>query len=215
MPPEITLFNELKSGDRVVTRLRESIVVSARPGLKPQLLTDTTAEAAKQPARRSRPEAHPAAHDRCHDRERRSDNAIGHLQGAGQSADRPCRPRPATARRSQARRRRRGDAHARARRSNCSDDELSDRACARGGRTAWSNLVNDVSPTRSGADHRHRAHAVPSHRRSLSRLGPVARLDRTARRGAGESGVARADEPPYRRCACWRSRGWCCSSRSS
>jgi len=49
VPPEFTLFNELKSGDRVVTRLRESIVVSARPGLKPRLLTDTTAEAAKQP----------------------------------------------------------------------------------------------------------------------------------------------------------------------
>jgi hypothetical protein len=49
VPPEFTLFNELKSGDRVVTRLRESIVVSTRPGLKPRLLTDTTAEAAKQP----------------------------------------------------------------------------------------------------------------------------------------------------------------------
>lgn len=48
VPPEFTLFNELKSGDRVVSRLRESIVVSARPGLKPRLLTDTTAAAAKQ-----------------------------------------------------------------------------------------------------------------------------------------------------------------------
>lgn len=49
VPPEFKVFDELKTGDRVVARIRESIVVSARPGLKPGLLTDTTADAAKKP----------------------------------------------------------------------------------------------------------------------------------------------------------------------
>lgn len=49
VPPEFTLFDELKPGDRVSARIRESVVVSARPGLKPRLPTDTTAEAAKTP----------------------------------------------------------------------------------------------------------------------------------------------------------------------
>jgi hypothetical protein len=49
VPPEVKLFNELKVGDRVVGRVRESIIVSTRPGLKPQVTTDTTADAAKQP----------------------------------------------------------------------------------------------------------------------------------------------------------------------
>jgi hypothetical protein len=49
VPPEFTLFDELKPGDTVIARIRESIIVSARPGLKPQLTTDTTADAAKEP----------------------------------------------------------------------------------------------------------------------------------------------------------------------
>ena len=49
VPPEFTLFNELKVGDTIAARIRESIVVSARPGLKPRQTTDTTADAAKQP----------------------------------------------------------------------------------------------------------------------------------------------------------------------
>jgi len=49
VPPEFKIFDELKPGDRIVTRIRESIVVSTRPGLKPQLPTDTTAEAAQKP----------------------------------------------------------------------------------------------------------------------------------------------------------------------
>ena len=47
VPPEIKLFDELKTGDRVSTRVRESVIVSVRPGLKPQLASETTAEAAK------------------------------------------------------------------------------------------------------------------------------------------------------------------------
>lgn len=48
VPPEFTLFDELKIGDKIATRIRESVVVSARPGLKPRLTTDTTADAAKK-----------------------------------------------------------------------------------------------------------------------------------------------------------------------
>ena len=47
VPPDFKLFDELKAGDRVIGRVRESIVVSARPGLRPKPMTDTTAEAAK------------------------------------------------------------------------------------------------------------------------------------------------------------------------
>ena len=47
VPPEITLFGELKTGDRVTARIRESVIVSTRPGLKPRLPTETTAEAAR------------------------------------------------------------------------------------------------------------------------------------------------------------------------
>ena len=49
VPPDIKIFDELKTGDRVVARMRESIVVSARHGLMPRLTKDTTAEAAKKP----------------------------------------------------------------------------------------------------------------------------------------------------------------------
>ena len=47
VPPEFTLFDELKTGDTITARIRESVVVSTRRGLKPRLTTDTTAEAAK------------------------------------------------------------------------------------------------------------------------------------------------------------------------
>jgi hypothetical protein len=46
VPPDVTLFDDLKAGDRVIGRVRESIVVSTRPGLRPRPLTDTTAQAA-------------------------------------------------------------------------------------------------------------------------------------------------------------------------
>ena len=45
VPPDFKLFDELRAGDRVAARFRESVIVSARPGLKPQIPTDTTAEA--------------------------------------------------------------------------------------------------------------------------------------------------------------------------
>src|SRR3982750_1934751 len=47
VPPEFKLFDELKTGDHVTARIRESVIVAARPGAKPRLVTDTTAEAAK------------------------------------------------------------------------------------------------------------------------------------------------------------------------
>jgi hypothetical protein len=56
VPPEFKVFDELKPGDRIVARIRESIVVSTRPGLKPRLTTDTTAEAAKKPRGPSDPQ---------------------------------------------------------------------------------------------------------------------------------------------------------------
>ena len=49
VPPEFKLFDELKAGDKVLARIRESLIVSARPGLKPQVTTDTTADATKKP----------------------------------------------------------------------------------------------------------------------------------------------------------------------
>ena len=49
VPPEFKLFDDLKVGDTISARIRESIVVSARRGLKPRLTTDTTADAAKKP----------------------------------------------------------------------------------------------------------------------------------------------------------------------
>jgi hypothetical protein len=47
VPPEFKLFDELKTGDHVTARIRESVIVAARPGAKPRLVTDTTAAAAK------------------------------------------------------------------------------------------------------------------------------------------------------------------------
>ena len=46
VPAEIKLFDELKPGDTVVARIRESVVVSTRPGLKAHNVKDTTAAAA-------------------------------------------------------------------------------------------------------------------------------------------------------------------------
>jgi hypothetical protein len=48
VPPDFKLFDDLKVGDKVVARVRESVVVSARPGLKPHNIADTTADAKKQ-----------------------------------------------------------------------------------------------------------------------------------------------------------------------
>jgi hypothetical protein len=56
VPPEFALFDELKTGDMVSARIRESVIVSARPGLKPQNVTDTTADAASSRAGTAGPE---------------------------------------------------------------------------------------------------------------------------------------------------------------
>jgi hypothetical protein len=56
VPPEVKLFDELKAGDAVLARIRESVIVSARPGLKPQIVTDTTADAANERRGTSDPE---------------------------------------------------------------------------------------------------------------------------------------------------------------
>src|SRR5262249_42146189 len=48
VPPEFKLFDELNPGDTVVARIRESVVVSTRPGLKPHPVEDTTAAAANK-----------------------------------------------------------------------------------------------------------------------------------------------------------------------
>ena len=109
VPPEFKIFDELKIGDRIVARIRESIVVSARPGLKPKILAEHDGRCREEGANR------PAAHGRCHDRKHRPDNQLGHVQDGRQSARHPCRRRPETARRSRAGRRHRSDADARAR----------------------------------------------------------------------------------------------------
>lgn len=48
VPPEFKVFDELNTGDRVVAKVRESVVVSARPGLKPRLPSTTSAASTQQ-----------------------------------------------------------------------------------------------------------------------------------------------------------------------
>jgi Cu/Ag efflux protein CusF len=43
--PDIKLFDQLKTGDRVTVRVVEEVIVAVRPGLKPTIPIDTTAEA--------------------------------------------------------------------------------------------------------------------------------------------------------------------------
>jgi len=43
--PEIKLFDQLKTGDRVTVRVVEEVIVAVRPGLKPNIPVDTTADA--------------------------------------------------------------------------------------------------------------------------------------------------------------------------
>jgi len=47
--PELAVFRELKTGDNVLVRIVESIIVEARPGAKTTGLVDTTAAAKKAP----------------------------------------------------------------------------------------------------------------------------------------------------------------------
>jgi hypothetical protein len=48
VPPELTIFDELRTGDLVKVRFRESYIVQVRPGAKLETVTDTTAEARAQ-----------------------------------------------------------------------------------------------------------------------------------------------------------------------
>jgi hypothetical protein len=47
--PELTVFRELKTGDNVLVRIVESIIVEARPGAKTTGVMDTTGAAKKAP----------------------------------------------------------------------------------------------------------------------------------------------------------------------
>jgi hypothetical protein len=45
--PDLKLFDELKTGDKVTVRVSDSLIVAVRPDLKPKMPTDTTADAKK------------------------------------------------------------------------------------------------------------------------------------------------------------------------
>jgi hypothetical protein len=45
VPREFKLFDELRTGDRIRVRVSESVIVAVRPGGKPSVPVDTTAEA--------------------------------------------------------------------------------------------------------------------------------------------------------------------------
>jgi hypothetical protein len=47
--PELAVFRELKTGDNVLVRVVESVIVEARPGAKTTAVMDTTAAAKKAP----------------------------------------------------------------------------------------------------------------------------------------------------------------------
>jgi hypothetical protein len=52
--PELKLFEELQTGDRVTVRLSESVIVAVRPGVKPSMPVETTASATpRDPSGRS------------------------------------------------------------------------------------------------------------------------------------------------------------------
>jgi hypothetical protein len=46
--PEVKVFDELKTGDKVTIRVLESVIVAVRPELKPTVPVDTTAAAKKE-----------------------------------------------------------------------------------------------------------------------------------------------------------------------
>jgi hypothetical protein len=45
VPPELKLFDELRTGDKITVRLYEEVIVAVRPGARPSLPVDTTASA--------------------------------------------------------------------------------------------------------------------------------------------------------------------------
>jgi len=46
--PEVKVFDELKTGDKITVRVSESVIVASRPGTKPSLPVDTTASVASR-----------------------------------------------------------------------------------------------------------------------------------------------------------------------
>jgi hypothetical protein len=48
------MFDELRTGDRITVRLSESVIVAVRPGAKPSLPVETTADAASRDASATR-----------------------------------------------------------------------------------------------------------------------------------------------------------------
>ena len=46
--PDVKLFDELQSGDKITVRLVESVIAEVRPGAKPSVPVDTTAKATPQ-----------------------------------------------------------------------------------------------------------------------------------------------------------------------
>ena len=50
VPPELTIFDQLRSGDRVKVRFRDSYIVQVKPGAKLETVADTTAAARAQQA---------------------------------------------------------------------------------------------------------------------------------------------------------------------
>jgi hypothetical protein len=45
VPPEMKLFDELRTGEKITVRLSEEVIVAVRPGTKPSVPVDTTASA--------------------------------------------------------------------------------------------------------------------------------------------------------------------------
>ena len=45
VPPEVKLFDELRTGDRITVRISEEVIVAVRPGAKPSEAIETTGTA--------------------------------------------------------------------------------------------------------------------------------------------------------------------------
>ena len=54
VPPEVKLFDELRTGDRITVRVSEEVIVAVRPGAKPSEAVETTGTAtSRDPSGRS------------------------------------------------------------------------------------------------------------------------------------------------------------------
>lgn len=52
--PDLKLFDELQTGDKITVRLSESVIAAVRPGVKPSVAVDTTANATpRDPSQKS------------------------------------------------------------------------------------------------------------------------------------------------------------------